>query len=304
MDDLSSSVIDIVETQLNQTNVNLGSTLRSLGCDQLDFVEIIMELEDRFGVEIPETDADKMVRVSELVDYIRYKQGLGNDRPRFLDRTPRLSELPKSIGGCGQLAIPAVKHVTIAYLTTGVICGAMGVAVPGATAAAFGVPWVVIGLICAVAVIGLVWIAEVYQSTAYKLCSSLDSYFKGQRMPKQVFTFNGNTNIGTLVGEKVTGAITSNLQVIHDSGNASLAESLEKLVQSITSATILSDQDKKKAVEQVGAITEQAALPKEKRNTTVVEVLVSSLSQLLSTAGSVASAWSSTIPLIKTVFGL
>jgi acyl carrier protein len=41
-----------------------------LGADSLDQVELVMALEEEFGVEIPDEDAEKRTRVKEAVSYI------------------------------------------------------------------------------------------------------------------------------------------------------------------------------------------------------------------------------------------
>ena len=41
-----------------------------LGADSLDTVELVMALEEEFGVEIPDEDAEKITRVREAVEYI------------------------------------------------------------------------------------------------------------------------------------------------------------------------------------------------------------------------------------------
>ena len=44
-----------------------------LGADSLDTVELVMALEEEFGIEIPDEDAEKMVTVNEAVKYIEEK---------------------------------------------------------------------------------------------------------------------------------------------------------------------------------------------------------------------------------------
>jgi acyl carrier protein len=44
-----------------------------LGADSLDTVELVMALEEEFGIEIPDEDAEKMVTVQNAVEYIREK---------------------------------------------------------------------------------------------------------------------------------------------------------------------------------------------------------------------------------------
>lgn len=45
-----------------------------LGADSLDVVELVMELEDEFGIEISDEDAEKITTVGEVVNYIQSKQ--------------------------------------------------------------------------------------------------------------------------------------------------------------------------------------------------------------------------------------
>ena len=41
-----------------------------LGADSLDTVELIMELEEEFGIEIPDEDAENITTVGAAVDYV------------------------------------------------------------------------------------------------------------------------------------------------------------------------------------------------------------------------------------------
>jgi acyl carrier protein len=47
-----------------------SSFVDDLGADSLDVVELVMALEEEFGVEIPDEDAEKIARVGEAVKYI------------------------------------------------------------------------------------------------------------------------------------------------------------------------------------------------------------------------------------------
>lgn len=44
-----------------------------LGADSLDTVELVMALEEEFGIEIPDEDAEKMTTVGEAIKYIEEK---------------------------------------------------------------------------------------------------------------------------------------------------------------------------------------------------------------------------------------
>jgi NADH dehydrogenase (ubiquinone) 1 alpha/beta subcomplex 1 len=48
--------------------------MNDLGLDSLDHVEVIMAMEDEFGFEIPDTDAEKLVRPADIVRYIADKE--------------------------------------------------------------------------------------------------------------------------------------------------------------------------------------------------------------------------------------
>ena len=44
-----------------------------LGADSLDIVELIMSFEEKFNIEIPETEAEKMQTVQSVLDYLENK---------------------------------------------------------------------------------------------------------------------------------------------------------------------------------------------------------------------------------------
>ncbi|XP_049863855.1 acyl carrier protein, mitochondrial isoform X1 [Schistocerca gregaria] len=48
--------------------------MNDLGLDSLDHVEVIMAMEDEFGFEIPDSDAEKLVRPADIVRYIADKE--------------------------------------------------------------------------------------------------------------------------------------------------------------------------------------------------------------------------------------
>jgi len=48
-----------------------ASFVDDLGADSLDRVELVMALEEAFGVEIPDADAEKIVTVQDAVEYIQ-----------------------------------------------------------------------------------------------------------------------------------------------------------------------------------------------------------------------------------------
>ncbi len=48
-----------------------SSFIDDLGADSLDIVELIMALEEEFDLEIPDTEAEKIVTVGDAVEYIK-----------------------------------------------------------------------------------------------------------------------------------------------------------------------------------------------------------------------------------------
>ena len=55
-----------------ETAVNMeASFIDDLGADSLDIVELIMALEEAFDIEIPDADAEKVVTVGDVVEYIK-----------------------------------------------------------------------------------------------------------------------------------------------------------------------------------------------------------------------------------------
>ena len=50
-----------------------ASFVEDLGADSLDTVELVMALEEEFGIEIPDEDAEKMVTVGDAIKYIDQK---------------------------------------------------------------------------------------------------------------------------------------------------------------------------------------------------------------------------------------
>lgn len=73
---VEEKVKKIVAEQLgvNLDEVSLESSfVDDLGADSLDTVELVMALEEEFGIEIPDEDAEKIANVKDAVDYINDK---------------------------------------------------------------------------------------------------------------------------------------------------------------------------------------------------------------------------------------
>jgi acyl carrier protein len=74
MSTVEDRVKKVVEDQLsvNQDQITMeASFIDDLGADSLDTVELVMALEEEFGVEIPDEEAEKITKVGEAIEYIK-----------------------------------------------------------------------------------------------------------------------------------------------------------------------------------------------------------------------------------------
>ncbi len=63
----------VIEEQLSVNEEQItreASFIDDLGADSLDTVELVMALEEEFGIEIPDEEAEKITKVGEAIDYI------------------------------------------------------------------------------------------------------------------------------------------------------------------------------------------------------------------------------------------
>ena len=76
MQDTFTKIVDIVSSKLeiDKKTINNDSTFQDLGADSLDLLEIIMRLEEQFGIEIKDEDAEKMNKMSDVVSYINERR--------------------------------------------------------------------------------------------------------------------------------------------------------------------------------------------------------------------------------------
>lgn len=77
MSDIFDRVKSIVVDRLgvDEAEVKMESSFKEdLGADSLDVVELVMELEDEFDLEISDEDAEKITTVGEVVKYIEAHQ--------------------------------------------------------------------------------------------------------------------------------------------------------------------------------------------------------------------------------------
>ena len=67
---------DVKEVVVEQLNVNPDEVkedskfVENLGADSLDVVELVMALEEKFDIEIPDEDAEKIATVADAISFI------------------------------------------------------------------------------------------------------------------------------------------------------------------------------------------------------------------------------------------
>lgn len=74
--EIQPRVLEIVAEQLSLPVEEVrpeSSFIDDLGADSLDIVELIMEMEEEFGTEIPDEDIEKMNVVQDVISYVSKK---------------------------------------------------------------------------------------------------------------------------------------------------------------------------------------------------------------------------------------
>src|SRR4051794_37033897 len=74
----AQKVRDIIEKELGVEREKLtdeASFIEDLGADSLDIVELVMEFEKEFNIDIPDEDAEKLRTVGDAVGYLNSKMG-------------------------------------------------------------------------------------------------------------------------------------------------------------------------------------------------------------------------------------
>ena len=73
---MSEKMKSIIAEQLNldASEITLESSFKDdLNADSLDLFEMVMALEDNYGVEIPSEDLEKLLTVGDVVNYLKDK---------------------------------------------------------------------------------------------------------------------------------------------------------------------------------------------------------------------------------------
>ena len=74
---IGKTVKEVIAEQLNKKAENIkedSEFIKDLKADSLDLVEIIMSLEEKFNIQIPDKEAEQILSVAKAVDYIKKKK--------------------------------------------------------------------------------------------------------------------------------------------------------------------------------------------------------------------------------------
>lgn len=69
---VKSIIVDQLGVKPEEVTPN-ASFIDDLGADSLDTVELVMALEEEFGIEVPDEDAEKMTTVGDAIRYVEEK---------------------------------------------------------------------------------------------------------------------------------------------------------------------------------------------------------------------------------------
>ena len=69
LEEITKIVVDNLGVSENKVTED-AKFIDDLGADSLDTVELIMQFEEEFGIEIPDEDAEKILSVNQALDYI------------------------------------------------------------------------------------------------------------------------------------------------------------------------------------------------------------------------------------------
>uniref|UniRef100_A0A7V5XI62 Acyl carrier protein n=1 Tax=Thermodesulfobacterium geofontis TaxID=1295609 RepID=A0A7V5XI62_9BACT len=75
---IEEKVIEIISQKLNLSKDQIkleASFVDDLGADSLDLVELVMAMEEAFGMEVPDEEAEKLRTVKDAIEYIKAKTG-------------------------------------------------------------------------------------------------------------------------------------------------------------------------------------------------------------------------------------
>jgi acyl carrier protein len=80
MSNTEQEVFEVVSSVLGLEleQVDLTSSFQDLGADSIDVVEVVIAIEDKFGVDVPDEKAEQIMSIKQLVDCIEEIQEINS----------------------------------------------------------------------------------------------------------------------------------------------------------------------------------------------------------------------------------
>lgn len=125
-------------------------------------------------------------------------------------------------------------------------------------------------------------------------------YLEGANMTFNNITISNNSGIIAL--QSTLSNIDMRVGIIRQTGNEELASALKELTESVTGSA-LTETDKKRALEQVDSLAEQAEKQPGERKHAYIDGAMSVLGSMLSAAANLATIWAACQPVIAAFFG-
>ncbi len=77
-ENITEKVTEIIVEQLGVSADQVkpeSKMIEDLGADSLDAVELVMAVEEEFGIEVPDEEAEKLISVSDIISHVEGVQG-------------------------------------------------------------------------------------------------------------------------------------------------------------------------------------------------------------------------------------
>lgn len=77
-DNITEKVTEIIVEQLGVSADQVkpeSKMIEDLGADSLDAVELVMAVEEEFGIEVPDEEAEKLISVGDIIAHVEAAQG-------------------------------------------------------------------------------------------------------------------------------------------------------------------------------------------------------------------------------------
>jgi hypothetical protein len=138
----------------------------------------------------------------------------------------------------------------------------------------------------------------------------LDCNLKFEQAEQTQFARSAATLNQLAVDHSVIGAINTgqirNLNValdnVKNAGSPELANALQQLTEAVLASSELSPEKKKLAVNHLSNITDQAALPKDKRQSRIGRKILEGFERVISVSPVLLGIWDTVQPLVETIF--